>query len=238
MRFIKSFMLGAGLAWLASQPASAKSLSEMENDYYQMVTIPIPEGIVLEAGGLQVLPGDKLAVSTRLGNIYTIEGAFENPPAHTKYTTFASGLHEVLGLAARGDGWLYAAQRGELTRMRDKDGDGRADIFETVNDSWGIGGDYHEYAFNSKFDKDGNIWMVFCLTGSFTSENAYRGWCMRITPDGKAIPTCSGLRSPGGIATNSLGDMFFTDNQGPWNGTCELKHLAPAQMQEPVINSL
>ena len=45
------------------------------------------------------------------------------------------------------------------------------------------------------------------------------------------IPTCSGIRSPGGIGTNHLGDMFYTDNQGPWNGACSLKHLAPGDFE-------
>jgi hypothetical protein len=172
------------------------------------------------------MPDGKLAVSTRLGDIYMIDGAFATPPAQGKYTKFASGLHEVLGLALRKD-WLYCVQRGEVTRMKDTNGDGRADIFETVSDPWGIGGDYHEYAFGSKFDKDGNIWVTLCLTGSFTSDNEYRGWCFRVNEDGTATPTCSGVRSPGGMGTNSLGDMFYTDNQGPWNGTSGLKHLAP-----------
>jgi hypothetical protein len=50
---------------------------------------------------------------------------------------------------------------------------------------------------------------------------------VRVTPKGELIPTCSGLRSPGGIGMNAEGDVFYTDNQGPWNGTCGLKHLAP-----------
>ena len=201
-----------------------------EDPYYQIITLPIPAGIILEAGALQLLPDGKLASATRYGEIYLIEGAFENPPAHLSFRRFASGLHEVLGLAYR-DGWLYCTQRGEVTRMKDLDGDGRADLFETVNDDWGISGDYHEYAFGSHFDVSGNIWVVLCLTGSFTSEIDYRGWCLRITPDGKMLPTCSGLRSPGGIGTNYLGDMFFTDNQGPWNGACSLKHLAPGDFE-------
>jgi len=41
------------------------------------------------------------------------------------------------------------------------------------------------------------------------------------------IPTCSGVRSPGGIGANADGDMFYCDNQGPWNGTSELKWLKP-----------
>lgn len=225
---IISFSMGAFVVGLS--PLYAASTAADESPYYRIATIPIPAGITLEAGALQFMPNGQLAASTRLGDIYLIDNVLEDPPAHVKFSRFASGLHEVLGLAYR-DGWLYCTQRGEVTRMKDSNADGRADLFETVNDDWGIGGDYHEYAFGSKFDKDGNIWVVLCLTGSFTSENPYRGWCLRITPEGKMIPTCSGLRSPGGIGANSLGDMFYTDNQGPWNGACALKHLAPGDFE-------
>ncbi len=33
----------------------------------------------------------------------------------------------------------------------------------------------------------------------------------------------------GGMGMNAAGDMFYTDNQGPWNGTCELKALIPGK---------
>ena len=226
-RFIGwSLALASGLALVAASLRAA-SVAEAESAYYPMIDIPIPEGIILESGAIQRFGKDRIAVSTRLGEIYFIDGAFENPPTHVKFTRFASGLHEVLGLTTKGDGWWYATQRGEITRIRDTDGDDRADVFETYCDMWEIGGDYHEYAFGSKFDQNGDIWVTLCLTGSFTSENLYRGWCLRVKPDGTAIPTCSGVRSPGGIATNHLGDMFYTDNQGPWNGTCWLKYLKP-----------
>jgi hypothetical protein len=90
-----------------------------------------------------------------------------------------------------------------------------------------VSGDYHEYAFGSKFDADGNIWIVLCLTGSFDSRVPFRGWALRVTPDGKTIPTTSGVRSPGGIGFDAAGNVLYTDNQGPWNGSCALKHLVP-----------
>ena len=211
---------------LCAAPKPEQTSAGSEADYYRIVTLPVPPEIVLEAGAMQFLSGDVLAVSTRLGDIYTIDGVLTDPPAGLKFMKFASGLHEVLGLAAR-DGWLYATQRGEVTRMKDDNGDGRADVFETFGDPWGIGGDYHEYAFGSKFDREGNLWVALCLTGSFSSEHPFRGWALRLTPEGKAIPTCSGLRSPGGIGMNAAGDMFYTDNQGPWNGPCALKELRP-----------
>src|SRR5438094_580441 len=91
--------------------AAAAHKPSPEDQYYQIVTLPIPPGIILEAGALQLLPNGKLASATRLGDIYLIEGAFENPPTHLKFRLFASGLHEVLGLAYR-DGYLYCTQRG------------------------------------------------------------------------------------------------------------------------------
>ncbi len=225
---MKPLLTICALAFAAATSFGAENMAEQESKYYRIETIPIPEGIVLEAGAIQVMPNKQIAVSTRLGDIYMIDGAFETPPKNPKFTKFASGLHEVLGLTVR-DGWLYVTQRPEVSRLKDTNGDGRADVFETVAAPWGVNGDYHEYAFGSKFDKEGNIWVTLCLTGSFTSEDPYRGWCFRISHDGKAIPTCSGLRSPGGVGTNYLGDMFYTDNQGPWNGACGLKHLEPGK---------
>src|SRR5262245_2548379 len=167
--------------------------SAQEDDYYRIVSLPIPENVVLEVGGEVLLPDGTLAVSTRRGDIYKITNPL-GKPEEMQFHLFARGLHEVLGLAER-DGWLYATQRGEITRLKDMDGDGLADELETYGDGWEISGDYHEYAFGSPFDKDGNIWVVLCLTGSFTSEAPYRGWCLRVTPTGEVIPTCSGLRS-------------------------------------------
>ena len=197
-----------------------------EDDYYQITEIPIPESVYLEAGGIEIMSDDSIAVSSRRGDIYTVGNVTSNPLGETKWTKYAGGLHEVLGLAKKGDA-LFATQRGEVTKLTDEDGDGRADLLKTVSDAWGINGDYHEYAFGSRFDKDGNIWVVLCLTGSFTGDSPYRGWCFRVDEKGNAVPTCSGIRSPGGIGMNAEGDVFYTDNQGPWNGTCGLKWLRP-----------
>ena len=76
-----------------------------EDDYYKLIKIPIPEGIVLEAGGLEVMPNKKLAVSTRRGDVYMVENAFEDTGDNAKFTLWAEGLHEVLGLSFA-DGWL------------------------------------------------------------------------------------------------------------------------------------
>ena len=211
---------------LAAEPAKdTRTLADREAEFYRIVTVPPPPQVLFESGGLQLLEPDSIACSTRTGDIWIGKGILSNP-TQTKWTLFESGLHEVLGLAWR-DGWIYALQRGELTRLKDINGDGRADVVETVCDGWGIGGDYHEYAFCSKFDRAGNIWVALTLTGSFSSQNPYRGWCLRVNADGKMTPTACGVRSAGGVTFNAAGDCFYTDNQGPWNGACKLHWLKP-----------
>lgn len=196
-----------------------------EDDYYQLLTFSPPAGEVLEGGAIEQLPDGRMAVGTRRGEIWLIDNAYAGDPAKAKFTRFAHGLHEVLGLAWK-DGWLYVTQRPDVSRLKDSNGDGKADLFEVVSAGWEVTGDYHEYAFGSRFDKDGNIWIVLCLTGSFNSNAKYRGWGGKVTSDGTFVPTTSGVRSPGGIGFNAEGDVFYTDNQGPWNGTCGLKHVS------------
>ncbi|MFP6669305.1 MAG: hypothetical protein VB876_18475 [Pirellulales bacterium] len=229
---IVTLMLAVLLAFTSRGSALGDEKNPAEADFYPIVPLPIPADAYLEVGGLEWMPNNQLAVSSRRGDIYMVEGALYAAAeiGNAKFTKYAGGLHEVLGLSLH-NGRLYATQRGEITKLTDADKDGRADLLETVSDGWEINGDYHEYAFGSKFDPNGHMWIVLCLTGSFNSNCKYRGWCLRVTPEGKMIPTCSGIRSPGGIGMNAQGEVFYTDNQGPWNGTSGLKHLVPGSFQ-------
>jgi len=223
-------LLGCALVLSHILTTAETAKTPSEKDYYPITVLPIPDGVVLESGGLEMMPDGRLAVASRRGEIYLVENPFSNDANQIKFSRWAAGLHEVLGLAYR-DGWLYITQRPEVTRARDVDGDGRADEFLTVSDGWDINGDYHEYAIGSRFDTEGRIWAVLCLTGSFSSQVPYRGWCVRVSYDGQFIPTAAGIRSPGGIGFNCNGDAFYCDNQGPWNGTSSLKHITPGSFQ-------
>lgn len=218
-------LIVAALAATFACPALAETPPK-ESDFYAIAQIPAPEGAVVEGGAIEMLPDGRLAVCTRRGEVWIVENAASHPDPAARWTLFAEGLHEPLGLAWR-EGWLYVVQRPEVTRLRDEDGDGRADLFETVADGWGINGNYHEYTFGSTFDKNGNLWCALCLTGSFTAESLYRGWILRVSSEGELVPVASGVRSPGGIGFNAAGDVFYTDNQGAWNGSSSLKWVRP-----------
>jgi len=205
--------------FLASCTLLLAQESPKEEDYYKILTPPIPEGIILEVGGLTTLPNGSIGMSTRRGEVWIMDNPTSRSPYFHKY---ASGLHEILGLAWK-DGALYCAQRGELTKLVDKDGDGKADLYETVY-AWPVSGHYHEYSFGPKIAPDGS----FFVSGNvaFGDEEWWRGesrvpgrgWIFRITPDGKFEPYATGVRSPAGISMLN-GELFYTDNQGDWMGS-------------------
>jgi len=194
-------------------PVQKKPLPD-EATYVEIVDVPLPEHVVLEVGGL-VQQGSSLFVATRRGEVWRIENAVGKNP---KPTLWAEGLMEPLGLVER-DGWLYCSQRGELSRMRDADGDGRMDELETVADGWPISGNYHEYCFGPAVAGDGSFWLT--LNKPFGGEPfgraPWRGWAIRIPAEGGSFePVCAGLRSPCGIGTGPEGLVWYTDNQGEW----------------------
>ncbi len=193
-----------------------------ESDYYEVTPLPTPDHVSLEVGGL-ARDEDTVYVATRRGEIWTIRDAWGPKP---RFERFADGLQEPLGLLLH-DGWIYSAQRGELTRMQDRDGDGKADRFETVCDDWNISGSYHEYAFGPRLDPSGNLWVTLNVPFGeepFGSVN-WRGWAMRITPAGIMEPVCAGLRSPSGLECSPWGEFFYTDNQGEWCAANKLSVL-------------
>lgn len=193
--------------------------SPKEEDYFQVQKVRTPEGIILEVGGLVILPNGNLGVSTRRGDVYLIENPTSSNPYFRK---FASGLHEILGLAYK-DGALYCAQRGELTKLVDTDNDGKADVYETVY-AWPLSGHYHEYSFGPILAPDG----TFFVTGNVAfgdeewwrgeSRVPWRGWSVNITEDGKLTPWATGMRSPAGPGLLN-GQFFYTENQGDWIGS-------------------
>ena len=204
----------------AALAVALASAGELAAQSYRVERIDVPRDIRLEVGGMGFWPDGTLVMCTRRGEVWLYKaGRFER---------FAFGLHEPLGLLAGKDGEIWVLQRGELTHIRDKDGDRKADDFATLNQDWGYTGNYHQYAFGLVRDKQGNFYgnlgLGFIKDGDrfkgrwLGTPDAvkWRGWVIQITPEGRFVPFAPGLRAPNGIGLSPDGDLFITDNQGSY----------------------
>jgi hypothetical protein len=237
--------------------ASTLSGADSWTDTFTIDKIAIPPGIDPQIGGLDTMPNGNLAMCFHRGEVLIY-----NPESET-WTHFAEGLHEPLGILAESNSSFLIMQRPELTRVKDTDGDGVADLYETVFDGFGMTGNYHEFAFGPARDKDGNLYVSLNVAsngagvraevrgpwsdigldranmlngsgwgkfrgkaGRMYSRVAYRGWVLKLSPDGKEFqPFASGFRSPEGLGFDREGRLLVTDNQGDWLGTSKLHHV-------------
>ncbi len=200
-----------------------KNVVQSEKDFYALKTVAIPDNVKLEVGGIAVMPDGRIAASTRRGEIWIIQNAYGNGQPH--FTRFASGLHEVLGLAYR-DGAFYCTQRGELTKIEDKNNDGIADSYTSIT-LFELSGNYHEYAYGPVFDKNGDMYVTLNVAwvGYGDGLGKWHGWLIKVKPDGTQEPIATGLRSPAGFNVNSNNDVFYAENQGDWVGSGRVTHL-------------
>lgn len=198
------------------------------DDYYSIESFPLPKAVELKVTGMDWLPNGDLAVCTWPGEIWIVEN-HSGDVGDVTYRLFAEGLNEPLGLAVV-DGQIVVAQKQELTRVLDTNGDGWADTFECITDDWGYTGNYHAFAFGPAVDRDGNFYVAFC--GQRARQDVkHAGWMIKISPDGESVEGfANGLRAPNGFGFYGPdNDLFVTDNQGNWIGACKLDHIKPGQ---------
>jgi hypothetical protein len=86
----------------------AQAESAKEEDYFKIMRIPAPEGVILEVGGLCTLPNGDLGITTRRGDVFIVENPTSQRPFFRK---FASGLHEALGLAYKDGAFVFSTAR-------------------------------------------------------------------------------------------------------------------------------
>jgi len=210
---------------LGSLVSQSQNRPKSEDDYYRIITVPIPEQVQLEIGGMTVLPDGRLAVSTRRGEVWMITNPYGTGNRQPVFRRFAHGLHEPLGLLFRGKDFLVT-QRGEVTRLVDSDNDGVADIYESFA-KWPLSGNYHQYSYGPVRLPNGEMLVTLNVDWLGTgggSLTKWRGWMLKLDQQGKLTPWATGLRSPAGFGSYQ-GEIFYTENQGDWVASGRLTHL-------------
>jgi len=152
---MKWYLLILSLAGLlVFSDCSSQKENPVPKESYKVESIPTPEGLTVETGGLDFLPDGRLVACFLRGEVMIYD------PKTKKWSLFAEGLHEPLGVLAISNSEILVMQRPELTRIKDTNGDGEADLYETVTDDFGITGNYHEFAYGPVKDKEGNLFIA------------------------------------------------------------------------------
>ena len=206
---------------------------------YIVETIETPPGLHAETGGIAFLPDGRLVACFLRGEVMIYN------PETKEWKLFAEGLHEPLGVLPISESEILVMQKPELTRLKDTDGDGQADVYETATDNFGMAGNYHEWTYGPVKDRDGNLFISFNTASEWGiimdevrgkldttlvpfkpkqkfAAVPYRGWVAKLTPSGEFIPYAYGFRSPSGLLISPDNELFVADNQGDWVGTSPL----------------
>ena len=183
---------------------------------------------LFEALGIAVAKDGTIVVATRTAGIWRI--------VKGEWKLFAEGTFDSLGVQIEDDKGLQivVGQKAELTRIKDTNGDGIADSYQTLFDAHSYHGNYHAYmhgpvrggdgAYYININlADGNDGSTYKANGAYMgSTGGFSGWTFRVKPNGHYEPWAYGLRSPAGLGVSRDGRVWYSENQGEYVGTSKI----------------
>lgn len=154
------------------------------------------------------------------------------------YEIFYDKTYHTMDLELGSDGWVYLAERGRILRIKDSDGDGKADTEEVLADL-DTEGDYpHNGLSGLAWHPNGDL--LFALGENFaepwtlTSDEGTsfsgrgEGGIFRCKPDGGGLTRLArGMWNPFGVVARSDGEIFAVENDPGERPPCRLLHVVP-----------
>ena len=154
-----------------------------------------------------------------------------------RVTTFFEGTQATMNLAIYHDGSVYVATRNEIFRLRDQDGNGRAEERTRIVHLETPGNYPHNGLSGFAFDFAGNVYFGFgenlgaeykligsdgvTLTGGGEGGNIYS-----CGPDGSALRrVATGFWNPFHLCLDVYGRLFAVDNDPDSRPPCRLLHI-------------
>ncbi len=230
----------ASLLYEASLSAPALAVvpkPEFKGSVQKIESMPGFEGVQLPLLGsimptaMTLLPNGTLAFVSLKGHVYLARDT-DKDGAPDSLQLFEEGLAAPYGIIADGDS-LIVAHKPELIRLRDTDGDGRADERSVFATGWGFNDNYHDWTCGIIRNASGNL---FVGTGSDYSQpgrpkevSRWRGKILKVSPTGEVQSFAHAFRYPTGLAIDSKGRIFASDNQGEQNCFNEINHIREGQ---------
>ncbi len=159
---------------------------------------------------------DQAVVCTIDGEVWRLEG-ISQAEGVIKWHRIATGLFQPLGIKYH-EGAIYVSCRDQIVVLRDVNGDGETDYYESFNSDHQVTEHFHEFAMGLQIDEAGNFY--YAKSGRHAREALIpqHGTLIRVSPDGmQSEIIATGFRAANGVCINPDGSFIVTDQEGYWN---------------------
>ncbi len=226
---------------LAAQGAGPADLAQYTQGgprhYPQKLTTPIISGRADDAYAVDVLSlpmenpwnsrmrptgidfldgGDAAVLSTIDGEVWRVEGISQSEGS-LQWQRIATGLFQPLGVKVH-EGDIYVGCRDQIAILRDLNGDGETDFYESFNSDHQVTEHFHEFAMGLQTDDEGNFYYAKSARHARKALVPQHGTLMRVSSDGTSSEiVANGFRAANGVLVNPDGSFIITDQEGFWN---------------------
>lgn len=175
--------------------------------------VPNPWKRNVRLADLEFFPDGRAASVTFDGDVWIAEGL--DSTEGTKWSRFASGLHEPQNLAIR-DGEIFVFDRNGIVRLHDTDGNGEADWYENFSSVFAQSAETRQFANDFIALPDGSFYVAH--GGQIGSTiGKLNGTVIKVAPDGNSYEVvATGFRQPYLGYDSETGVLTASDQQGNW----------------------
>ena len=192
-----------------------------DNDPYAVDVFVLPKNNPwnsrVRLTGIDYMENGKVAVvSTIDGEVWRVDG-ITNESGTASWQRIATGLFQPLGIKVH-QGDIYVSCRDQIAILRDLNGDGETDFYESFNSDHQVTEHFHEFAMGLQTDDEGNFYYAKSGRHARTSLVPQHGTLIKVSADGSTSEIlANGFRAANGVCINPDGSFYVTDQQGYWN---------------------
>ena len=180
----------------------------------------------LRFSGLDFLTPDVAVLCTWDGDVWTCGGLASATDA-LAWRRIASGLFQPLGIRVI-HGAIHVGCRDRIVVLRDLDGDGCTDRYDTFNDDHQVTEHFHEFAMGLETDAAGNLYYAKSARHALPAVVPHHGTLLKVSADGSATEIlATGFRAANGVCVEPDGTFFVTDQEGHWTPKNRINHVRP-----------
>jgi len=200
------------------QPLATKGSVSTDSKAYVIDSLPIPFNNPFKAmffcSGIDFVDNGDAVISTLHGDVWIVSG-IDAGLQNLSWKRFATGLFQPFGVKVV-QNQIYVLGRDQITRLRDLNGDGEADVYENFCNLANTSPGGHMYSAGLETDSAGNFYHVdpFGLH--------------RISKNGESYETiATGWRNPVSLAVGPDDSISVAPQEGEWTPASQICEIKP-----------